>query len=77
MQTSTNQTSQLSTFHVDGMTCGSCRRHIHGALEQLPGIERVEVDLANKQVRVTHRPSVEAVTIVSAIEAEGYGARPL
>jgi copper chaperone len=55
---------------VGGMTCGHCVKAVTKAVEALPGVERVEVDLAAG--RVTVAGAVEAALVRKAIETEGY-----
>ena len=54
---------------VDGMTCGHCVAAIEKAVGEVPGVESVDVDLANKLVNVvcqddalTHEAIRRAVT---------------
>ena len=42
------------TLNVEGMTCDHCVQTIKGAVNNLVGISRVEVDLENKQVAVEY-----------------------
>jgi len=40
-------------LQVEGMRCGSCVKHVTQALQPLPGVSRVEVDLPSGRVRVS------------------------
>jgi copper chaperone len=60
---------------VEGMSCGSCVKHIKEALAPLAGVEAVEVDLAAGQVRVTGTPTSAA--LLAALDAAGYPAQLL
>ena len=42
------------TLNVEGMTCDHCVQTIKEAVNNLVGINRVEVDLENKQVAVEY-----------------------
>jgi copper chaperone CopZ len=66
-------TTQLD---VQGMTCGNCVRHVETALKGVPNVEGVEVSLSQKQATVRHADGVDVQTLVSAVEEEGYSARP-
>lgn len=64
---------ETATFAVQGMTCGSCVRHINEALgkrfEQLD----YEVDLANKTLVVSFVPgAVTEEAIAQVMNDEGY-----
>ena len=43
-----------TTFRIQSMTCGACVRHPAEALEALPGVVHVAVDLTRKEGRVDH-----------------------
>lgn len=67
--------TQITELTVQGMSCGSCVKHVSEALRKLPGVVAVEVELSSGKVRVTHGasgPSVEALK--DAIVEEGYTA---
>jgi copper chaperone len=55
---------------VGGMTCGHCVKAVTKAVDALPGVERVEVDLAAG--RVTVAGTADAALVRKAIETEGY-----
>lgn len=57
---------------VEGMTCEHCVRAVRGALESLPGVGQVDVDLASGQVRVAVDEEADRAAMVAAIEEEGY-----
>jgi len=62
----------MTTFRVLGMTCSHCVGFVTEALEELPGVESVEIDLSTETVAlVTDRP-VEPAAIRAAVEAAGY-----
>jgi copper chaperone CopZ len=61
------------TFPVQGMSCGSCVRHIRAALEGSTGVKTVEVNLAAGEVTVTYNPqTTEPIAIAEAIRKSGY-----
>ena len=59
-------------LNVQDMTCASCVKHVTEALQPLPGVESVEVDLASGRVRVTG--SAESAALLAALDEAGYGA---
>ena len=62
-------------FQVQGMSCGSCVRHVTTALKELEGVTEVEVKLREGRVVVWHdatRPSPQQVT--RALAEVGYPA---
>ncbi len=61
-------------FKINGMSCGHCRGHVIQALDSLPGVTNVEVDLSTSIAVVTG--DVPADAIIGAVEAAGYKATP-
>lgn len=55
---------------VDGMTCGGCAASVKRALQALDAKANVDVDLADKRVRIETTAQLDAVK--SAIEDAGY-----
>jgi copper chaperone len=55
---------------VSGMTCGHCAAAITKAVEALPGVGEVSVDLEGGEVRVHGTPDVASLRQV--IAREGY-----
>lgn len=66
---------QTIELNVQGMTCGSCVKHVNAALSQLAGVSSVDVDLSNGRVRVTGSADTEAM--ISALDSAGYCAQPV
>lgn len=68
-------TIHSTTLRVEGMTCGSCVRHVEGALRALPGVASAEVRLREGLALVRHDPqSAPVAALVAAVGAEGYRA---
>lgn len=57
---------------VDGMTCGGCENRVRKALSYVGGIDKVDVDRAQKLVSVAG--TAQANDVVAAIEAVGFSA---
>lgn len=60
-------------LNVQDMTCVSCVKHVTEALQPLPGVEAVEVDLATGRVRVSGTPDSD--TLLAALDEAGYSAQ--
>ena len=58
---------------VTGMTCGGCVRSVRGALEAVPGVRAVEVDLEAGRARVQAEPGL-APKLVEAVFDAGFEA---
>lgn len=61
-------------LQVEGMTCASCAGTIERALEVLPGIRSVNVDLLGHKVTVIHSSEINSQTIQEIITESGYPA---
>jgi copper chaperone CopZ len=60
-------------FQVQGMTCGSCVRHVTHALTAITGVARVDVDLSAGTARV--EGNAESTTLLAAMDEAGYQAQ--
>ena len=60
---------------VEGMTCASCVGRVEKALKAIPGVAEATVNLATERAHV--RGSVDPNTLIAAIAAAGYEARPI
>jgi len=59
----------MTTIKISGMTCQHCQRAAENALSQLPGVERVEVNLAAGTANLWGTPDPAAIR--AALEEEG------
>jgi len=64
--------SLTKTLEIGGMTCQNCVRHVTAALSRLPGVRRVDVDLASKQATMDLEHDLDRSVLARALEAEGY-----
>lgn len=60
-------------LQVEGMSCGSCVKHVSEALRPLPGVSGVHVDLQAGRVRVSGEADSER--LIAALQDAGYPAR--
>jgi len=66
---------QTAQIKVEGMTCGGCVASVKRALQQIEGVETVEVSLDQAQARVQYDPArVNESQLRSAIEDAGFDA---
>ncbi len=60
-------------FQVEGMSCEGCANAVRRSVGQLPGVESVDVGLAEKRVAVTYdEAKTDAAAIRERIEDAGY-----
>ena len=62
-------------LEVQGMSCGSCVNHVTRALQPIPGVTDVAVDLKSGHVRVTDTLDGDPQRLVSALGDAGYPAK--
>ena len=65
----------MTTFSVEGMSCGHCVSAVTRAVQQVDAGANVQVDLDKQTVAVTSRASADAVK--AAIEQAGYPVKAL
>ena len=61
---------------VKGMSCGHCAAAVTKALEALPGISQVQVDLASGRVTFANADPISREELARAIKAAGYELAP-
>ena len=52
--------------------CDGCARAIQNAVGKLPGVQSVEVDIAEKKVTVRHEETTVPSAITAAMEKAGF-----
>ena len=61
-------------FNVTGMTCSACSAHVTKAVEKLPGVSSVNVNLLGGSMLVEYDPGAESPeSIIAAVDDAGYG----
>jgi copper chaperone CopZ len=66
------ESMQTIDLDVQGMTCSSCVKHVSKALQALPGVDAVAVDLASGHVKVTTSAPVTSAALIAALKDEDY-----
>ena len=64
--------TQTSTYTVTGMTCGHCVSSVTEEVQEIPGVENVEVVLESGTVTVTSAEPVDRAAVEAAVEEAGY-----
>lgn len=62
-------------LEVQGMSCGSCVKHVTRALAPISGVSDITVDLPTSHVRVNGALGLQSEQLVSALAAVGYPAK--
>ena len=60
------------TVFIEGMTCKNCVRHVKEALEELEGIQSVNVSLEGKSAEIELAHIIDDEKIKSAVYDAGY-----
>src|SRR5450756_21815 len=61
------------TLSIQGMTCASCVVHVEGGLNEVEGVEKATVNLANERATVQFDPEKTTVDqMVAAVRDVGY-----
>ncbi|HQT62806.1 heavy metal translocating P-type ATPase [Acidiphilium sp.] len=59
---------------IEGMTCASCVSRVEGAIQHVPGVAAVSVNLSSEHVQVTFASAEANIgAVVTAVEKAGYG----
>ena len=61
-----------TTYTVAGMTCGHCVASVTEEVQEIPGVEHVDVVLDTGAVTVTSAEPVDAAAVKAAVEEAGY-----
>jgi mercuric ion binding protein len=70
--------SQVATFAVAKMTCGSCPIIVNKAMSAVQGVRSVKIDAERKTATVQFDPKVTNIAAIAAASANaGYPARPI
>ena len=64
--------SETRTFTVTGMTCGHCVASVTEEVQELPGVETVDVVLETGAVTVTSAEPLDDAAVMAAVEEAGY-----
>ncbi len=65
---------QTTELKVEGMMCEACVGHVTKALQNVPGVRAVNVDLAAGRATVQHE-GAQTPALIAAVDEEGYQAQ--
>lgn len=65
--------SATTTVLVTGMTCGHCVASVTEELEELSGVQDVQVVLDTGAVTITSAEPLERSDVAGAVQEAGYG----
>jgi copper chaperone len=64
--------SDTQQFTVTGMTCGHCVASVTEEVQEVPGVDSVDVVLETGSLTVTSSHSVDEGAVRAAVEEAGY-----
>ena len=65
--------STTTNWTVTGMTCEHCAASVREEIQEIAGVEAVDVDVASGAVAVTSAEPVERAAVEAAVVEAGYG----
>src|SRR5688572_24705373 len=75
--TVTQDTTEICTLDIGGMTCASCVRRIEKSLLKLDGVTDARVNLATEVASITYAPEmIQLDDLTGAVTKAGYTATP-
>ena len=67
---------QTTNFSAPDIMCDACATAIQKAVGAVPGVSKVAVDVAAKNVTITHEANVPRETLVNALDRAGFAVAP-
>jgi copper ion binding protein len=64
--------STTQTYTVTGMTCGHCVASVTEEVQEIPGVENVDVVLETGSLTVTSADPLDDAAVKAAVEDAGY-----
>jgi copper chaperone len=64
--------NQISTYTVTGMTCSHCVASVTEEIQEIPGVQNVDVALETGAVTITSAEPLDDATVNAAVEEAGY-----
>ena len=65
----------IAKLAIRGMTCEHCVKRVTKALEEVPGVQQVEVSLATNSAEVDYDEGITSIaTLIEAVTDAGYEA---
>ncbi len=62
----------IATYTVTGMTCGHCVASVTEEVQEIPGVEKVDVALETGSLTVTSAEPLDDDAVRAAVEEAGY-----
>ena len=66
---------KTTKIKIEGMNCAGCVASTRQAIQSVPGVRRVEVDLSAGRAEVEHDDQTTADALLTAVTDAGYDAQ--
>lgn len=74
MAVQSNAVDENVTLSITGMTCAACANRIEKNISKVPGVQKVNVNLATEKASVMYNPTEATVDdIIAKVKKTGYG----
>lgn len=64
-------------YKVNGMTCEHCEMSVREEVEQIPGVEDIQVDAKTGKLLVASSQDIPAEKVLAAVNEAGYTAEKI
>lgn len=64
--------STTQTYTVTGMTCGHCVASVTEEVEEITGVEKIDVVLETGSLTITSAEPIDDAAVKTAVEDAGY-----
>ena len=64
--------STTQTYTVTGMTCGHCVTSVTEEVQEIPGVEKIDIVLETGSLTITSADPVDDAAVRTAVEDAGY-----
>ena len=64
--------SQTNTYTVSGLHCSGCVASVSEEVQEIPGVEHVDLALESGALTITSAESVDDTAVKAAVEEAGY-----
>lgn len=64
----------VSEYQVSGMSCGHCEAAIRAEVDQIPGVDGVDISARTGRLVITSSRPVDAAAVLAAVDEAGYEA---
>lgn len=61
-------------YQVTGMTCGHCEMSVREEVEQIPGVDDIQVSAQTGRLVVTSATALDDAAVLAAVDEAGYTA---